>query len=53
MVIGIDIGGTKCAVIKGNLGKNNEIEITGKIKIDTKTIDPNSALKSLAWDYRF
>lgn len=45
MVIGIDIGGTKCAVIKGNLGKNNEIEITGKIKIDTKTIDPNSALK--------
>lgn len=45
MVIGIDIGGTKCAVIKGNLGKNNEIEITGKIKIYTKTIDPNSALK--------
>lgn len=45
MIIGIDIGGTKCAVIKGNLGKNNEIEITGKIKIDTKTIDPNSALK--------
>ena len=45
MIIGIDIGGTKCAVIKGNLGKNNEIEITGKIKIDTKTIDPNSVLK--------
>lgn len=45
MIIGIDIGGTKCAVIKGNLSKNNEIEITGKIKIDTKTIDPNSALK--------
>ena len=44
MIIGIDIGGTKCAVIKGNLDENGKIEIIKKIKTDTKNIKPEKAL---------
>ncbi|MBE7037539.1 MAG: ROK family protein [Ruminococcaceae bacterium] len=44
MLIGIDIGGTKCAVIKGEV-ENDEIKIVNKIKIDTKNISPEGALK--------
>lgn len=44
MIIGIDIGCTKCAVIKGNLDENGKIEIIKKIKTDTKNIKPEEAL---------
>lgn len=43
MLIGIDIGGTKCAVIKGEIN-NDDIKICRKIKIDTKNISPEGAL---------
>ena len=35
MYIGIDIGGTKCAVVKGQRLANGEIEIIEKIRFDT------------------
>lgn len=39
MYIGIDIGGTKCAVVKGKRGKNGEIEILEKIRFETTDKD--------------
>ena len=35
MYIGIDIGGTKCAVVKGQKSENGEIEIIDKIRFET------------------
>ena len=35
MYIGIDIGGTKCAVVKGRKRENGEIEIIEKIRFET------------------
>ena len=35
MYIGIDIGGTKCAVVKGRKNENGEIEILDKIRFET------------------
>ena len=35
MYIGVDIGGTKCAVVKGRKKENGEIEIIEKIRFET------------------
>ena len=35
MYIGIDIGGTKCAVIKGKRREDGTIEIVNKIRFET------------------
>lgn len=35
LLIGIDIGGTKCAVVRGD----KEMNITGKIRMDTKSVE--------------
>ena len=34
MLIGIDIGGTKCAVVQGD----REMNITGKVRMDTGNV---------------
>ena len=39
MYIGIDIGGTKCAVVKGRKRKDGEIEILEKIRFETTNKD--------------
>lgn len=43
MIIGIDIGGTKCAVIKAEADEEN-IRITDKIRFETKGMKPNEAI---------
>lgn len=45
MFIGIDIGGTKCAVVKGETDDTGNIKITAKVKADTKTLNPDTALE--------
>ena len=35
MYLGIDIGGTKCALVKGRRLDNGEIEVIEKIRFDT------------------
>ena len=43
MLIGIDIGGTKCAVIKAE-SDGNSVEIKDKIRFETKGISPSEAI---------
>ena len=45
MYIGIDIGGTKCAVVKGRKGNGGEIEILDKIRFETT--DKNETLERI------
>ena len=45
MYIGIDIGGTKCAVVKGRKGNRGEIEILDKIRFETT--DKNETLERI------
>ncbi|MBQ4111085.1 MAG: ROK family protein [Clostridia bacterium] len=48
MFAGIDIGGTKCAVVFGEI-KDNDVKIADKVKIETpKGEDPYSVLGKLA-----
>ena len=38
-IIGIDIGGTKCAVTYGKVNNDESIEIVDKVKFDTTSVD--------------
>ena len=36
-ILGIDVGGTKCAVVNGSISPDNQITLTGKSVFPTET----------------
>jgi len=47
-LVGIDIGGTKCAISLGCINENNDIRIIDKIKIETrKNAPPQSVMEDI------